>query len=373
MDVTVVHLHAVADGAPARRDRGASCCRSRSRRRGLAFRLEAQTEALVAGESGRVARGALQGRRDAAGRPRRHGGRHPPQHRARRDSAACTATAASSSTTRCRPSTRASTRSANASPPRHRLRPGRAAVRAWPRSAPTTSREFGIGRYQGSQTSTKLKVTGIDLFSAGDFSGGEGTEEIVLADPVRRRLQEARASRTTSSSAPCLYGDTVDGAWYFKLLRDGRSVADDPRPADVRRVATSATPATRARAARAAMADDAEVCGCNGVCKGTIVKAIKEQRPVHARRGAQAHQGVVARAARAPGLVEQILMATAGGDYSAAPKQKPLCGCTDRTHQRGARRDPRAAPAVDRRRDASSSTGARRTAARPAGRRSTTT
>ncbi len=43
--------------------------------------------------------------------------------------------------------------------------------------------EFGIGRYLGSQTSTKLKVTGIDLFSAGDFTGGEGTEEIVLRDP----------------------------------------------------------------------------------------------------------------------------------------------------------------------------------------------
>ena len=43
--------------------------------------------------------------------------------------------------------------------------------------------EFGIGRYLGSQTSTKLKVTGIDLFSAGDFSGGDDTEEIVLSDP----------------------------------------------------------------------------------------------------------------------------------------------------------------------------------------------
>jgi nitrite reductase (NADH) large subunit len=43
--------------------------------------------------------------------------------------------------------------------------------------------EFGIGRYTGSLTSTKLKVTGIDLFSAGEFMGGEGTEEIVMSDP----------------------------------------------------------------------------------------------------------------------------------------------------------------------------------------------
>ncbi len=43
--------------------------------------------------------------------------------------------------------------------------------------------QFGIGRYQGSLTSTKLKVTGIDLFSAGNFTGGEGCEEIVMSDP----------------------------------------------------------------------------------------------------------------------------------------------------------------------------------------------
>ena len=51
--------------------------------------------------------------------------------------------------------------------------------------------QFGIGRYTGSLTSTKLKVTGIDLFSAGEFMGGEGTEEIVMSRSLRRRLQEA--------------------------------------------------------------------------------------------------------------------------------------------------------------------------------------
>ena len=44
---------------------------------------------------------------------------------------------------------------------------------------------MGIARYQGSIRSTKLKVTGIDLFSAGDFHGDESTEELVLQDPGR--------------------------------------------------------------------------------------------------------------------------------------------------------------------------------------------
>ena len=67
-------------------------------------------------------------------------------------------------------------------PPRHRLRPGGPALLSRARSA-THLAQFGIGRYRGSQTSTKLKVTGIDLFSAGNFQGGEGTEEIVMSDP----------------------------------------------------------------------------------------------------------------------------------------------------------------------------------------------
>ncbi len=85
--------------------------------------------------------------------------------------------------------------------------------------------ELGIGRYKGSLTSTKLKVTGIDLFSAGNFTGGEGTEEIVLSDPfggVYKKL----VLKDDKLIGACLYGDTVDGSYYLQLLRDGRSVSD---------------------------------------------------------------------------------------------------------------------------------------------------
>ena len=77
--------------------------------------------------------------------------------------------------------------------------------------------------YHGSQTSTKLKVTGIDLFSAGDFMGAEGTQSIVLRDPpggVYKKL----VLRGHQLVGACLYGDIQDGAWYFQLIRDGRDV-----------------------------------------------------------------------------------------------------------------------------------------------------
>ena len=84
---------------------------------------------------------------------------------------------------------------------------------------------FGIGRYQGSMLSTKLKVTGVDLFSAGDFSGGGDTEEILFNDAIGG-VYKKLVLRDNKLIGCVLYGDTVDGAWYFQLLRDRQDVHD---------------------------------------------------------------------------------------------------------------------------------------------------
>ena len=189
---------------------------------------------------------------------------------------------------------------------------------------------FGIGRYTGSLTSTKLKVTGIDLFSAGEFMGGEGTEEIVMSDPfggVYKKL----VIKNDKLVGACMYGDTVDGSWYFKLLRDGRSIADirdklmfgESNIGDVGHEGHSKA---------ASMPDDAEVCGCNGVNKGTICKAIRD-KGLFTLDEVRKHTKASASCGSCTGLVEQILMFTAGGDYSATPKTKAMCACTDQGHQ----------------------------------------
>ncbi len=85
--------------------------------------------------------------------------------------------------------------------------------------------EVGIERYLGSQLSTKLKVTGIDLFSAGEFMGGEGCEDIVLSDPFGG-IYKKLVLRGDKLVGACLYGDTVDGSHYFQLIREGHSVTD---------------------------------------------------------------------------------------------------------------------------------------------------
>jgi nitrite reductase (NADH) large subunit len=201
--------------------------------------------------------------------------------------------------------------------------------------------EFGIGRYTGSLTSTKLKVTGIDLFSAGEFMGGEGTEEIVMSDPfggVYKKL----VLKGDKLVGACLYGDTVDGSWYFKLLRDGRSIKDirdklmfgESNIGDV---------GHQGHSKAAAMADTDEVCGCNGVTKGAICKAIKD-KGLFTLDEVRKHTKASASCGSCTGLVEQLIMFTAGGDYSATPKTKAMCGCTHHGHQavRDAIRDQQA-------------------------------
>lgn len=190
--------------------------------------------------------------------------------------------------------------------------------------------EFGIGRYQGSLTSTKLKVTGIDLFSAGDFMGGEGTEEIVMSDPGAG-LYKKLVLKDDRLVGACLYGNTMDGSWYFKLLRDGRPV-NDLRDKLMFGESNIGEGGHAGQNQAASMADNAEVCGCNGVTKGTICKAVKE-KGLFTLDEVRKHTKASASCGSCTGLVEQILMATVGGDYSATPRTKPVCACTDHGHQ----------------------------------------
>ena len=188
----------------------------------------------------------------------------------------------------------------------------------------------GIGRYQGSVTSTKLKVTGIDVFSAGDFMGGADMDEIVLHDPAGGVYKKLVLKDDLLVGA-VLYGDTGDGAWYFQLLKDKQNVAEirdhlmfgSHHVGDVGHAGQSKA---------AAMPDTAEVCGCNGVCKGDIVKAIKTHG-LFTLDDVRKHTKASSSCGSCTGLVEQVLASTVGGAYQpASTSDKPMCGCTEHTH-----------------------------------------
>ena len=79
-------------------------------------------------------------------------------------------------------------------------------------------------RYDGSVLATNLKVSGVSVFSAGDFMGAPGTEQIVLSDPGLGSYKKLVIANGRLVGA-VLFGDTADGLWYLELIRTGASIA----------------------------------------------------------------------------------------------------------------------------------------------------
>jgi nitrite reductase (NADH) large subunit len=188
--------------------------------------------------------------------------------------------------------------------------------------------KLGYGRYEGSVTSTKLKVTGVDLFSAGNFHGDEACERIIYRDPGKGIYKKVVIKDNRILGA-VLYGATMDGPWYFQLMRDGSDVSAfrDTLMFGQGHLADSGHGGGNAVMM---MSDDTEVCGCNGVTKGDIVRAIQTEG-LFTLDEVKAHTKASASCGGCSGLVEQILAATVGSDLSH-PKVKPLCPCTDHSH-----------------------------------------
>lgn len=180
--------------------------------------------------------------------------------------------------------------------------------------------------YRGSVTSTKLKVAGLDVFSAGDFSGGDGCEDIVLRD-ASRGIYKRVVVKEGKVVGAVLYGDTSDGNWYFDLLRKGEDVSEI-RDSLILGQAFASGGAGDPLAAVAALPDDAEVCGCNGVSKGQVIASIVggacSLDAVRATCKASASCG------SCTGLVESMLALTLGEEVKSGPKT--LCKCTSFTH-----------------------------------------
>lgn len=183
-------------------------------------------------------------------------------------------------------------------------------------------------RFVNKEVSTKLKVTGCDLFSAGDFAEAENREDIVFRDPARGVYKRLVLEGNRIVGA-VMYGDTGDGAWFYSHIKDATDVSE-MRETLIFGPAYQGGASADPLAAVAALPDDAEICGCNGVCKGTIVDAIQggagDLPSLKAATKASNSCGTCT------GLVEQLLELTLGDDY-AAPAAQPICACCDLTHE----------------------------------------
>ncbi|MEM1045003.1 MAG: nitrite reductase large subunit NirB, partial [Pseudomonadota bacterium] len=186
----------------------------------------------------------------------------------------------------------------------------------------------GQAAYSGSATATKLKVNGIDLYSAGDFADADDREEIVLRDAASG-IYKRLVLKDEKIIGTVLYGETSDGPWFFDLLKKGTEIADMRDTLIFGQSYQGGAPVDP-MAAVAALPDDAEICGCNGVCKSTIVTAIAEKN-LGSIDDVRAHTKASASCGTCSGLVESLLSLTLGDAYSPAAVQ-PMCGCTALGH-----------------------------------------
>ncbi|MBL6457140.1 NAD(P)/FAD-dependent oxidoreductase [Belnapia sp. T6] len=176
--------------------------------------------------------------------------------------------------------------------------------------------------------STRLKITGIDVFSAGALSAAsEEDEEVVLQDRKRGTYRKL-VLRDDRLVGAVLYGEVADGPWYFRLMREGTDIGAIRGRLIMGEAACGLT-AADPKAALAALPDSAEICGCNGVCKGRITGAIADLK-LTTLDAVRAHTKASASCGSCTPQVEALLAMTAGVAAPTGPK--PMCKCTTHGH-----------------------------------------
>ena len=126
-----------------------------------------------------------------------------------------------------------------------------------------------------------------------------------------------------------LYGETADGPWFFDMLKKGTDVSE-MRETLIFGQAYQGGAALDPLAAVAALPDDAEICGCNGVCKGKIVSTITELG-LTSLDDVRSHTKASASCGTCTGLVEQLMVHTLGDSYNPNAVTA-MCSCTDLGH-----------------------------------------
>jgi len=177
---------------------------------------------------------------------------------------------------------------------------------------------------------TSLKITGIDVFSGGALAAAdEGDEEITLHD-ARRGVYKKVILRNNRIVGSVLYGSVADGPWYVQLMRDKADVSAFRDQLVFGRAFAEQAGAALPQIDIAAMADAEQVCGCNGVAKGTICRAIVG-KGLETLDAVRAHTKASASCGSCTGTVEAILAHIRGG--AVIRRDDPaICKCTDRGH-----------------------------------------
>ncbi|MEC0315192.1 NADPH-nitrite reductase [Bacillus subtilis] len=175
--------------------------------------------------------------------------------------------------------------------------------------------------YEGSVLSTQLKVSGVEVFSAGDFNESEEKKAIKVFDE-QDGIYKKIVLRGNQIVGAVLFGDSSEGNRLFSMIQKEADISETSKisilqPLD-QQAGTSIT---------AAMSDDEIICGCNGVSKGAIIQAIHE-KGCSSTDEIKACTGASRSCGGCKPLVEEILQHTLGSDFDASAQKEAICGCT---------------------------------------------
>lgn len=178
--------------------------------------------------------------------------------------------------------------------------------------------------YAGSVLSTKLKVSGVQVFSAGRFTDEPGTKALRVQDELSGIYKKVVFQEGKVVGA-VLFGDTAEGSKLFSLIRSGENFSGREREVLFGAEGSGGNGGSTADLVEA-MSGDEIICGCNGVTKDTIIEAIKEKGCVSI--------GEIKACTKASGscggckpLVEEVLALTLGAD-NVIKVQEGICSCT---------------------------------------------
>ncbi|KHF39920.1 nitrite reductase large subunit NirB [Halalkalibacter okhensis] len=174
--------------------------------------------------------------------------------------------------------------------------------------------------YEGSITGTQLKVSGIDLFSAGEIYDDNTSKAIVVHNEYEGIYKKVLV-RDDRIVGIVLYGDTKDSNRLFKMLNEKQDVSD------ITSISFLQSQEASDKNDVASMPNDEVVCGCNGISKETIVNAIQEEEVTTVEQ-----VGGCTNAGRSCGrckpVIQDIIAYTLGDEFAQTVEKKTVCGCT---------------------------------------------
>ncbi|ASV00095.1 NADPH-nitrite reductase [Bacillus subtilis] len=175
--------------------------------------------------------------------------------------------------------------------------------------------------YEGSVLSTQLKVSGVEVFSAGDFDESEDKKAIKVFDE-QDGIYKKIVLRDNKIVGAVLFGDSSEGNRLFSMIQKEADISETSKISILQPLSQEA-----GTSITAAMSDDEIICGCNGVSKGAIIQAIQE-KGCSSTDEIKACTGASRSCGGCKPLVEEILQHTLGSDFDASAQKEAICGCT---------------------------------------------